>query len=77
VDDTITAGQQLGYLGDDASAETDGERKHLHFAIYPSTGTVLYAGYISSDADLQQWVNPSDFLRDAEAIEPVTNAAGQ
>lgn len=71
VGDTVQAGDQLGVLGDDASSETDGERKHLHFAIYPSSGTVLYAGYISSDADLQQWLNPSDFLRTAKAVEPV------
>lgn len=70
VGDAVSAGQRLGMLGDDQSAETDGERKHLHFGIYPATGLVLYAGYTATDADLQQWVNPSDFLRTVGAIEP-------
>lgn len=70
VGDTVSAGQRLGVLGDDQSTETDGERKHLHFAIYPATGSVLYAGYTTNDADLQQWVNPSDFLRNVGAVEP-------
>lgn len=71
VGDVVVRGTRLGVLGDDLSSETDGERKHLHFALYPSTGTVLYAGYTSNDADLQQWVNPSDFLREASASQPV------
>lgn len=64
VGDTITAGAQLGVLGDDASAQTDGERKHLHFGLYPFTGTELYAGYVANDIDLVNWVNPADWLRD-------------
>jgi len=71
VGESVTKGARLGVLGDDLSSETDGERKHLHFALYPSTGTVLYAGYTANDADLQQWVNPSDFLREAQAVVPV------
>ncbi|EKD76330.1 MAG: metalloendopeptidase-like protein membrane protein [uncultured bacterium] len=70
VGDKVTAGEQLGMLGDDGSSEADGERKHLHFAIYPFVGTVLYAGYTDSDVDLNQWVNPADFLRAAKATQP-------
>jgi len=31
----VTAGQQIGILGDGHSEETDGVRKHLHFSLYP------------------------------------------
>ncbi|EKD79616.1 MAG: hypothetical protein ACD_41C00025G0007, partial [uncultured bacterium] len=68
VGDTVTGGTQLGVLGDDASAQTDGERKHLHFGLYPFTGTELYAGYVVDDADLVNWVNPADWLRSHNAI---------
>lgn len=64
VGDTVNSGIQLGVLGDDQSEQTDGERKHLHFGIYPYTGTELYAGYAADDADLVNWDNPADWLRD-------------
>lgn len=70
VGDTVAGGTQLGNLGDDRSDETDGERKHLHFGLYPYTGVELYAGYVTDDTDLVSWVNPSDFLRSAGAVAP-------
>lgn len=70
VDDAVAGGSLLGYLGDDASVATDGERKHLHFGIYAYTGTELFAGYTATDHDLDWWVNPSDFFREREASEP-------
>lgn len=67
VGDTVNSGTQLGVLGDDQSEQTDGERKHLHFGIYPYTGTELYAGYVANDADLVNWLNPADWLRSHNA----------
>lgn len=69
VGDTVVGGAQLGVLGDDQSDQTDGERKHLHFGLYEYSGTELYAGYVADDADLANWVNPSDWLRDQAAVD--------
>lgn len=69
VGDSVVGGTQLGVLGDDQSDQTDGERKHLHFGIYPYSGTELYAGYVENDADLTNWVNPADWLRNHQAVE--------
>lgn len=74
VGDTLTGGTQLGMLGDDRSPETDGERKHLHFAIYPYTGKILFAGYVETKAELVQWVNPTEFLQQQYIQEPVDAA---
>ncbi len=68
VGDQLKQGDQLGVLGEDQSTETDGERKHLHFGLYPYTGTELYAGYVQNNADLVHWINPADFLREHQAI---------
>ena len=59
--DLVTRGQFLANLGDHASAETDGERKHLHFGLYEgSDGRVN--GYESTEAGLTHWYDPSVFL---------------
>lgn len=71
VGDTVTAGQELGVLGDDASKETDGERKHLHFSLYPYSTTERYAGYVNSIDDLKDWIDPAVFLQDHSAISPI------
>ena len=72
IGDTVVGGSQLGLLGDDQSDETDGERKHLHFGLYPYTGTELYAGYVQDDAALNNWLNPSDYLRSHQAADAVS-----
>ena len=54
---TLQAGQQIGILGDDKSSETDGERKHLHFALLPGTKVDL-RGYVANKSDLSLWQNP-------------------
>lgn len=59
--DLVTRGQFLANLGDHESAETDGERKHLHFGVYEgSDGRVN--GYESTEAGLTKWLDPSTFL---------------
>ena len=69
IGEQVLAGQQLGVLGEDRSTETDGERKHLHFGLFPFNGTELIAGYVQDDAQLSNWVDPSTFLRDRQAID--------
>ncbi|MBI4032246.1 M23 family metallopeptidase [Candidatus Berkelbacteria bacterium] len=54
---TITRGQELGRLGDGRTDETDGERKHLHFAVRVDTGLVLL-GYVQRESDLSGWLDP-------------------
>ncbi len=62
VGEAVTAGQLLGYLGDD--------RQHLFFSIYPYTGAELFASYTEADSDLTLWENPADWLRIHQATEP-------
>lgn len=57
VDTTVAAGQQIGILGDHKSSETDGERKHLHFALIPGTKVDL-RGYVQSESELAAWRDP-------------------
>lgn len=65
----VRAGEEIGVLGAAFSAETDGERAHLHFGIYTGSG-VNVAGYVSSRDSLSPWRDPADFLRAENAQEP-------
>jgi murein DD-endopeptidase MepM/ murein hydrolase activator NlpD len=55
----VIAGETIGYLGRDKSAQTDGERKHLHLAILSGTKLDL-RGYVSNPEELINWLNPLD-----------------
>lgn len=57
----VEQGQFLADLGDGESSETDGERKHLHFALYEGS-ELRTAGYVQSEAELAEWINPSVFF---------------
>lgn len=59
--DTVKAGQQISILGDACSTETDGERKHLHFGLHKGS-TVDVKGYVKTQADLSEWLNPKSTL---------------
>ena len=59
--DTVEKGQQIGILGDHESSETDGERKHIHFALYQGSGVTL-AGYTGTADSVDGWINPQDFF---------------
>jgi hypothetical protein len=54
----LNQGQQIGILGKGYSAETAGERKHLHLGIHKSS-MVNLLGYVSTKDKLNQWI---DFL---------------
>lgn len=57
----VAPGEQLGYLGDHESSETDGERKHLHLGFHKGPA-VNIRGYVSSESALAEWMNPCDFV---------------
>lgn len=54
---SVTAGQQVGELGSGGTDETDGERKHLHFALVRGNRVDL-RGYVESETELTQWLDP-------------------
>lgn len=54
---TVDQGDQIGHLGEGGTDETDGERKHLHFAVRTDTSSTLL-GYVQREADLAQWLDP-------------------
>ena len=53
----IKSGEQIGILGAGYNNETDGERKHLHFAVYTSIDLNL-RGYVQTKEDLKKWIDP-------------------
>lgn len=65
--DDVPAGAQVAELGQGCSAETDGERKHLHFAIHKGDG-VDVRGYLNSEQELASWENPKEFLQNLQAV---------
>jgi len=61
--DHVQKGEFLANLGDHESEETDGERKHLHFALYEGTELRLQ-GYESSSQAVESWINPHNFFEE-------------
>ena len=57
----VTQDQQIGILGRGFTLQTSGERKHLHFAILKSE-PLDFRGYVSSESELSNWLNPTIFL---------------
>ena len=59
----VQAGDRISILGDGYSEETDGARKHLHFAIYTDRGDekIDFRGYVKTEEELATWFNPLDF----------------
>lgn len=55
--DNLNAGEQIGFLGEGYSQQTDGERKHLHLGIYKGSA-VSILGYVQNKNDLGQWIEP-------------------
>ncbi len=61
VGSSVKQGDQVGVLGS-PGAETDGERKHLHFTV--STKEPLdIRGYVQSKSELTAWQNPLDLIK--------------
>ncbi len=53
----VVKGEQIGILGRGNTSETDGERKHLHFALYLG-GDLNLAGYVDFPDQLSAWLDP-------------------
>lgn len=57
----VGKGQRIGVLGAERSTDTDGNRKHLHFAILKGhVGQVL--GYVQTEAELDAYMDPQTVL---------------
>lgn len=59
VGDVVEKGESLSFLGVGGSAETDGERKHLHLSIHKGIAQNL-RGYVSTKDDLSSWIDPCE-----------------
>lgn len=57
----ISAGQRIGILGEGGTTETDGERKHLHFALIKGQSVNL-KGYVKTKSELSGWEDPLAFF---------------
>lgn len=55
--ESINAGDVLGFLGEEYSAETGGERKHLHLGFHKGE-EIDIRGYVSFPMELQRWIDP-------------------
>lgn len=53
----VKKGQSIGVLGASRTTQTDGERKHLHFAILSDTRQD-FRGYVQEESQLSGWLNP-------------------
>lgn len=60
VGENVVRTEQIAVLGEEGT-ETDGEREHLHFALYEGS-EVRLQGYESERASVDQWLNPVDVL---------------
>ena len=59
--DSLLAGEVLGILGADKSAETDGERKHLHLGFHNGTSLNIL-GYVQNKSELSGWIDPCPYV---------------
>lgn len=57
----VEQGAALGFLGEQESSETDGERMHLHFGMWKGEEVKL-KGYVSTSDALSGWLNPYDIF---------------
>jgi murein DD-endopeptidase MepM/ murein hydrolase activator NlpD len=59
----VAKGDQIAILGNAFSAETDGERRHLHFGIL-TNDQIDIRGYVQNQAELSGWYDPKVFLKE-------------
>lgn len=62
VHQTIEQGKKIGVLGMGYSAETNGERKHLHLGIHKGKNIVLL-GYAQKQEELNRWIDALTLLK--------------
>ncbi len=63
VGDELQRGEVFGVLGAGESAETSGERKHLHLGIHKGMAVDL-RGYVSRAAELGDWIDVRTLIKD-------------
>ncbi len=56
----LTKGEKLAILGKGYSAETGGERKHLHLGIHKDA-SINILGYVQNKSELSNWINFADY----------------
>ncbi len=61
VGQTLSAGDEIGVLGQGFTRETDGRRKHLHFDIHQGSELNIL-GYVPTEEDLSHWIDPRPYL---------------
>jgi murein DD-endopeptidase MepM/ murein hydrolase activator NlpD len=59
--DDLVKGEEIGILGKANSAETNGERKHLHLGVHKGTA-INILGYVLKEADLSGWIDPFKYM---------------
>lgn len=59
--DDLAKGEEIGILGKAYSAETNGERKHLHLGVHKGTSINIF-GYVPKEADLSEWIDPVKYM---------------
>ena len=59
--DDLRAGDFLGKLGKAYSAETDGERKHLHLGFHKGDA-INILGYVNAESQLSDWLDPCVYV---------------
>lgn len=60
--DTVTKGDFVANLGAGYSAQTSGERKHLHLGIHKGS-SIEYRGYVQNQSELAGWLNFQDLFK--------------
>lgn len=68
---TVRSGQQIGYLADARSTDSDGNRKHLHLGIHKGRALDM-RGYVQTEAELAEYIDPATVLAqlDVEGVLP-------
>lgn len=68
---TLRPGEQLGYLADARSVDSDGNRKHLHLGIHKGRSLDM-RGYVQTEEDLAEFIDPATVLQqlDVEGVLP-------
>ena len=61
VQELLTQGQFIGYLGKGGSKQTDGVRKHLHLGIRSGVSSDI-RGYIKDESELSNWYDVMSYL---------------
>lgn len=59
--DNLSARNLLGNLGKAYSAETNGERKHLHLGFHKGDA-INILGYVNSESQLSDWLDPCAYV---------------